>query len=119
MELKYFTGEKSAVNPQLKGTKVAAWYVARVRPGDHVEIRSRLYQEDEKPIRVLRQERFVGGRLNLALELTSTQVRAWVGAVVSVHPVRGLRDHAPAAIGVTLPKDAVVERVVISPKVAR
>ena len=78
-----------------------------------------VYQEDEKPIRVLRQERFVGGRLNLALELTSTQVRAWVGAVVSVHPVRGLRDHAPAAIGVTLPKDAVVERVVISPKVAR
>ena len=28
---------------------MAAWYVARVRPGGHVEIRSRLYQEDEKP----------------------------------------------------------------------
>ena len=78
-----------------------------------------IYQEDEKPTLVLRQERVLGGRLSLALELTAAQVRAWVGSVVSVHPVRGLRDNAPAAIGVTLPKDAVVERLVVSPKVAR
>ncbi len=78
-----------------------------------------IYQEDEKPAVVLRQERLVGGRVNAALELTATSVRSWVNGVVAVHGVRGLRDGAPAVIGLTLPKDAVVERVVVAPETAR
>ncbi len=78
-----------------------------------------LYQEDEKSWVTLRQERVVGGRVSIALELTAAQVRSWVGGVPATHPVRGLRDGASAQIWLTLPKDAVVERLVVSPKVAR
>jgi len=78
-----------------------------------------VYQEDEKPPQVLRQERVVGGRVNAALELTATGVRSWVAGAVASYPVRGLRDGAPAVVGLTLPKDSVVERVTVAPKVAR
>lgn len=38
------------MNPNLKGTKAGAWYrIADVPAGGTVVIRSRLYQEDEKP----------------------------------------------------------------------
>ena len=78
-----------------------------------------VYQEDEKPMVVLRQDRVIGGRISLAIELSPTGIRSWVGSAAATHPVRGLRDNAPAAILLTLPKDAVVERVVVAPKAAR
>jgi serine/threonine protein kinase len=78
-----------------------------------------IYQEDEKPMQVLRQERVLGGRVNAAFELSAGSVRSWVGGVVASYSLRGLRDEAPAVVGLTLPKDAVVECVRVSPKVVR
>ncbi len=77
-----------------------------------------VYQEDEKTMVVLRQERVVGGRVSIAVELSATAVRSWVGGVRAVHPVRGLRDGSPGVVRLTLPKDAVVERLVVTPKPA-
>ena len=78
-----------------------------------------VYQEDEKPRVVLRQERVVGGRVSIAVELSATALRSWVGGVRAVQQVRGLRDGAPGMVRLTLPKDAVVERLVITPKPAQ
>lgn len=44
------TGESEAVNPNFKGTKAGAWFtITDVPAGETVVVRSRLYQEDEKP----------------------------------------------------------------------
>ncbi|XP_071542069.1 uncharacterized protein [Panulirus ornatus] len=42
-------GEKSAVNPRGRGTKVCAHYVVCLAPGASISLRSRLWQEDEAP----------------------------------------------------------------------
>jgi hypothetical protein len=101
---------------------VAAYRIAPAAPGADGRPQSVLqfvYQEDEKAPVVLRQERLVGSRASLALELTAGTVRSWIGGTVGLHAVRGLRDGAPAAVTLTLPKDAVVERLAIAPKTAR
>ena len=101
---------------------VAAYRITPTTPGQDGRPQSVLqfvYQEDEKAPVVLRQERLVGTRASLALELTAGSVRSWVGGVVASHQVRGLRDGAPAVVTLTLPKDAVVERLAIAPKTAR
>lgn len=45
-----FLGQMDAVNSKLRGTKAGAWYkLMNVPPNETAVIRSRLYQEDEKP----------------------------------------------------------------------
>ena len=100
---------------------VVGYYISQTAPGADGQAQAVLqlvYQEDEKPRMVLRQERVIGGRVSIALELSATSVRSWVGGVRTVYPVRGLRDGAPAVVRLTLPKDAVVERLVVTPKPA-
>jgi serine/threonine protein kinase len=78
-----------------------------------------VHQEDEKPMLVLRQERLTGARLSIAVELSPAGLRSWVGGVVAQHQLSALREGAAATFALTLPKESVVERLVIVPKVFR
>jgi hypothetical protein len=49
-------GDESAVNPAQTGTKGAAWFLLRVKPGANVTIRLRLVREDVRPADPLGKE---------------------------------------------------------------
>jgi serine/threonine protein kinase len=73
-------------------------------------------RQDERPPTALRQERVPSLRLSLACELSATRIRTWVGRSEQVYPVPGIAAEAPAAIVLTLPAGAVLERLEILPR---
>ncbi len=94
-------------------TVLAASASATGQPGMSLRL---MHAQDMKPAVMLREDRLVGTRVSLVLELTAQGIRSRVGTVERSMPTAGLRDGAPAQVLLWLPSTAKVERLRVVPE---
>jgi hypothetical protein len=89
---------------------VVAWTV------DQSHLLSLSLREDLRPVQVIRREVPRSTRVQVAMHVTTTSIRSWVGANEVRHPFPGLREGSPALVQLDLPKGAVLVGLGIWPK---
>ncbi len=73
-------------------------------------------REDLRPVQTVRREVPRSTRVQVAMYVTSTSIRSWVGTNEVRHPFPGLREGSPALVQLDLPKGAVLVGLGIWPK---
>ncbi len=89
---------------------VAAWTI------DQSHMLALSLREDLRPVQTIRREVPRSTRVQVALHVTPTAIRSWVGTSELRHGLPGLREGSPALVQLDLPKGAVLVGLGIWPK---
>lgn len=74
------------------------------------------WREDQKPAQIIRREPLRSPLVQVALHVTPEAVRSWAGTQELRHALPGLREEAPAAVRLELPKGTLLVGLGIWPR---